>query len=187
MVSEKNIFQQTRRSFLVHSTQALAGLAALSIPDICFAKVTRKRTLSLYHARAQKELTLTYAAGKKYNPKALTKINSFLRDYQTGQIHRIDPKLLDILWALQQEMGCKGPYKVVSAYRSPQTNRNLRRTQTGVAGHSLHMQGKAIDISLPGTSISQIRQCAMSMQTGGVGYYPQSNFVHLDTGIYRTW
>lgn len=187
MVSEKSNCQQTRRSFLAHSAQVIAGLAALSVPDICSAKVAAKRTISLYHVRAQKELTLTYARGNSYDPKAMAKIASFLRDYQTGQIHRIDPGLLDILWTVQQEMGCKGPYKVVSAFRSPQTNRKLRRIKSGVAGHSLHMQGKAIDISLPGARLNQIRQCAISMQTGGVGYYPKSDFVHLDSGIYRTW
>lgn len=150
MVSDNIISQQTRRSFLIHSTQTLVGLAALSIPNICSAKVAKKRTLSLFHVRAQKELDLTYAMGNSYNPKALVKVNSFLRDYQTGQIHQIDPKLLDILWVVQQEMGCKGPYKIVSAFRSPQTNRKLRRSKSGVAGHSLHMQGMAIDISLPG-------------------------------------
>jgi len=187
MVPENSILHPTRRSFLVHSAQVLVGLSAFSIPDICSAKISRKRAISLFHVRAQKELTLTYAKGNAYDPRALAKINSFLRDYQTGQIHRIDPQLLDILWTVQQEMGCKGPYKVVSAFRSPQTNRRLRSTKSGVANHSLHMQGKAIDISLPGARLNQIRQCAMSMKTGGVGYYPRSNFVHLDTGIYRTW
>nr|WP_321465398.1 DUF882 domain-containing protein [uncultured Desulfobulbus sp.] len=187
MVPEKTILHSTRRSFLIHSTQALAGLATLSIADICSAKVAKKRSISLYHVRAQKELTVRYGTGNSYDPRALAQINAFLRDYQTGQIHRMDPKLLDILWVVQQEMGTKGPYKVVSAFRSPQTNRKLARTKSGVAGHSLHMQGKAIDISLPGVSLSHIRQCAMNMQTGGVGYYPKSDFVHLDTGIYRTW
>lgn len=187
MVSEISLPQPTRRSFLVQSTQALVGLAVLSIPEICWAKIPEKRTLRLYHVRAQKELTLTYAAGKAYNRKALAQVNSFLRDYQTGQIHQMDPKLLDILWVVQREMGYKGAYNVVSAFRSPQTNRKLRRADTGVAGHSLHMQGKAIDISLPGAHLEQIRQCAMGMRTGGVGYYPQSDFVHLDSGSFRTW
>ncbi len=157
------------------------------MPDLCFAKVPGKRTLSLYHAWAQKELTLTYTSGKSYNPKALARINSFLRDYQTGQVHRIDPKLLDILWVIQQEMGCKGVYSVVSAFRSPQTNRKLQRTTSGVASHSLHMEGRAIDIKFSGVNLAQVRQCAMALQTGGVGYYPKSGFVHLDTGDYRTW
>ena len=187
MVTETSSPQLTRRSFLVQSTQALVGLATLSVPDICFAKISRKRTLSFYHAHTEKELTLTYAAGKSYNPKALARINSFLRDHQTGQVHRIDPKLLDILWALQQEMGCKGVYKVVSAFRSPQTNRNLRRTTSGVASHSLHMEGRAIDINFSGIGLAQVRQCAMAMKTGGIGFYPSSGFVHLDTGEYRTW
>jgi uncharacterized protein YcbK (DUF882 family) len=187
MVTESSHSQLTRRSFLIHSTQALIGLATISVPDLCLAKIPEKRTLSLYHARAQKALTLTYANGKQYNPKALARINSFLRDYQTGQVHRIDPKLLDILWAVQREIGSKGVFKVVSAFRSPQTNRQLRRAKSGVASHSLHMEGRAVDIQFSGADLGQIRRCAMDLQTGGVGFYPKSNFVHLDSGDYRTW
>lgn len=187
MVTDNSLPQLSRRSFLVQSSQLIAGLAALSVPDLCEAKVAGKRSLSLYHTRTQQELTLTYAVGKKYNPKALGQVNSFLRDYQTGQVHQIDPKLLDILWAIQQQMGSKGVYKVVSAYRSPQTNRQLQRTHDGVAGHSLHMLGKAIDIRFSGVKTSQIKQCALAMHTGGVGYYADSDFVHLDTGDFRTW
>nr|WP_320010498.1 DUF882 domain-containing protein [uncultured Desulfobulbus sp.] len=188
MVTENSTYQQSRRLFLVRSAQALAGLTVFSIPEFCSAKVASgKRTISLYHANQRKELNLTYAVGNLYDPRALAKVNSFLRDYHTGQIHRIDPKLLDILWAVQQEMGNKGTYKVVSAFRSPQTNRKLSRTHRGVADHSLHMKGRAIDLSLPGVQLSHIRHCAMNMRTGGVGYYPRSNFVHLDTGVYRTW
>lgn len=187
MVTDNSSPQLSRRSFLVQASQIVAGLATLSVPELCEAKVEKKRTLSLYHTRTQQELNLTYAVGKKYNPKALSQVNSFLRDYQTGQVHKIDPKLLDILWAIQQKMGSKGVYKVVSAYRSPQTNRQLQRTHDGVAGHSLHMLGRAIDIRFSGAKTSQIKQCALAMRTGGVGYYAESDFVHLDSGEFRTW
>ncbi|MBM9615570.1 DUF882 domain-containing protein [Desulfobulbus rhabdoformis] len=188
MDTENSTYPQSRRSFLVHSAQALVGLTAFSIPEICSAKVASgKRSVYLYHANQRKELKLTYAVGNLYDPRALAQVNSFLRDYHTGQIHRIDPKLLDILWAVQQETGAKGAYKVVSAFRSPQTNRKLSRTHRGVADHSLHMKGRAVDLSHPDVRLSQIRHCAMNMRTGGVGYYPRSNFVHLDTGMYRTW
>jgi uncharacterized protein YcbK (DUF882 family) len=177
----------SRRFFLKKSTQIALGLAVVSVPTISCAKVLGKRSLSLYHTHTQQTLDITYAWGKVYNPKALAKINSFLRDYQTGRTHPIDPKLLDILWTIQGEMGSKGAYEVISGFRSPQTNRQLRRSSTGVAGHSLHMKGKAIDIRFPGIDTDQIHQCAVEMKCGGVGYYEKSDFVHLDTGTYRTW
>jgi uncharacterized protein YcbK (DUF882 family) len=159
----------------------------MSVPSIGSAKALGKRSLSFYHTHTQQELSLTYAWGQAYNPKALAQINQFLRDYQTGQAHTIDPKLLDILWAVQNEMGRKGAYEVISAFRSPQTNRKLQRTSSAVAGHSLHMKGKAIDIRFPGVETDQIHQCALEMRSGGVGYYARADFVHLDSGEYRTW
>jgi uncharacterized protein YcbK (DUF882 family) len=177
----------SRRFFLKKSTQIALGLTVISVPAISCAKVVGKRSLSLYHTHTQQTLNVTYAWGKVYNPKALKQINSFLRDYQTGKTHPIDPKLLDILWSIQGEMGRKGVYEVISGFRSPQTNRQLRQSSAGVAGHSLHMKGKAIDIRFPGIETDQIQQCALEMKCGGVGYYAKSDFVHLDTGTFRTW
>jgi len=177
----------SRRFFLKKTTQIVLGLAVVSAPAISCAKVMGKRSLSFYHTRTQETLDITYAWGKVYNPRAMAQISSYLRDHQTGKIHPIDPKLLDILWSIQGEMGRKGVYEVISGYRSPQTNRQLRRKSSGVAGQSLHMQGKAIDIRFPGIDTDQIHQCAMEMKSGGVGYYAKSDFVHLDTGEYRTW
>lgn len=186
MFSEKIFSSQSRRSFLIRSAQTLAGLATISIPELTWAKSSsEKRTLSFFHERAQKEWTVTYAVGGKYDPTVLSQVNMFLRDYQADKVHKIDPKLLDILWAVQRQLGVRGTYEVVSGYRCPQTNQRMRRRSRRVAGHSLHMEGRAIDISLSGARLSQIRQCAMHMQTGGVGIYPR--WVHLDTGEYRTW
>jgi uncharacterized protein YcbK (DUF882 family) len=188
MVTEKNSHPNlTRRSFLLQTTQIVLGLGVVSVPSIGCAKALDKRALSFIHTRTQQELTLTYASGKTYDRNALAQINQFLRDYQTGQVHVIDPKLLDILWAVQQELGRKGVYEVISGYRSPRTNKGMRRTDHSVASHSLHMKGQAIDIQFSGAGIAQIHQCAMAMQTGGVGYYPQAGFVHLDSGAFRTW
>jgi len=188
MVTEKNTQPiVSRRSFLLTSTQIVLGLGVVSVPTIACAKAVDKRSLSFFHTRTQQELTITYASGTAYDRKALTRINQFLRDYQTGQVHVIDPKLLDILWAVQGEMGRKGVYEVISGYRSPKTNRGLRHGHPGVASHSLHMKGKAVDIRFSGTNLAQIRQCALEMQCGGVGYYPNDGFVHLDSGQYRTW
>ena len=189
----------SRRFFLKKSTQIALGLTVISVPTITCAKILgkpkvmgkpkllAKRSLCLYHTHTQQELNITYALGKAYNPKALAQINYFLRDHQTGKIHPIDPKLLDILWSIQGQMGRKGVYEVISAFRSPLTNRQLQQHSSGVAGHSLHMKGKAIDIRFSEADIDQIHQCAMRMKSGGVGYYAKSDFVHLDTGTYRTW
>ena len=177
----------SRRSFLLTSAQIAIGLAVVSVPGIGAATVPKKRSLTLLHTHNNQHLEVTYAWGDKYNPFALAKINKFLRDYKTGQAYPIDPRLLDILWAIQREMGRKGVYEVISGYRSPQTNGRMWHKGAGVAKNSLHMQGKAIDIRFPGISTSQIHQCAVAMERGGVGYYPKSDFVHLDTGEFRTW
>jgi len=200
MVTENSVESVlSRRFFLKQSTQIALGLTVLSVPTITCAKIIGKpkvmgkskilgkRALSFYHTHTQQELNITYALGKVYNPKALAQINYFLRDYQTGKAHPIDPKLLDILWSIQGQMGSKGVYEVISGFRSPLTNRQLREHSSGVAGHSLHMKGKAIDIRFSGADTDQIHQCAVGMKSGGVGYYAKSDFVHLDTGTYRTW
>lgn len=188
MVTDKSTQPiSSRRSFLLKSTQIVLGLAVASTPSISCAKALGKRSLAFYHTHTQQELILTYAWGKTYNPKALAQINQFLRDYQTGQTHPIDPRLLDILWGIQGEMGRKGVYEVISGFRSPKTNGKLRRTSSGVAGHSLHMKGQAIDVRFSGGDTDQIQQCALEMRSGGVGYYAKADFVHLDTGEFRTW
>lgn len=188
MVSEKDTQPVlSRRSFLLSATQIVLGLGVVSAPSIACAKAIGKRSLSFFHTRTQQELSLVYTSGSTYNRKALVQINRFLRDYQTGQVHVIDPKLLDILWAIQKEMGKKGVYEILSGYRSPKTNRILQKTHSGVASHSLHMKGRAVDIRFSGGSLAQIQQCALGMRSGGVGYYPQDGFVHLDSGQFRTW
>ncbi len=177
----------TRRSFLQKTTQLLLGASVASIPSMSHAAVMGKRSLAFYHTHTGRELSATYAWGQVYNPVALTRINHYLRDFRTGEMHPIDPKLLDILWTIQQEIGNKGVYEVISGFRSPKTNGQLRHNSAGVAEHSLHMQGKAIDVRFTGIDTGQIQQCAKEMRSGGVGYYAKSDFVHLDTGRYRTW
>jgi uncharacterized protein YcbK (DUF882 family) len=188
MVTEKKsqpIF--SRRSFLQKTTQIVAGLGVASVPAISNAKALGKRSLSFYHTHTLQSLDITYAWGRVYSPRALAQIEYYLRDFRTGETHPIDPKLLDILWTIQGEMGRKGVYEVISGYRSPTTNRQLRKNSSGVAGKSLHMRGKAIDVRFSGIDTDQIQQCAIEMRAGGVGYYAKSDFVHLDTGEYRTW
>ncbi len=174
-----------RRSFLTLGIKVAAGfIAAQAVPVWAGSG---SRTLSFYHTHTREDLKITYARAGVYDPFSLERINYYLRDFRTEEVHTIDPGVLDILWKVQQEMGCRGTYEVISGYRSPKTNNKLRSKSKGVAKRSLHMKGKAIDIRLTGKNTRQIRDCAISLKCGGVGYYSKSNFVHLDTGRVRTW
>ena len=168
---------------------AMTPLFLLSSPSTLLASLVRleEKTLSFYHTHTLKELSIVYFRNGSYIPKALTTINNFLKDFRTGDIHPIDPALLDLLHDLRQASGTKEFFEVISGYRSPQTNAMLQGHSGGVASHSLHMLGKAIDIRLPSFNTGRLHQIALAFQRGGVGYYPQSDFIHLDTGHVRTW
>ena len=177
-----------RRNFLGRA-MAITPLFLLSSPCTLLASLARleEKTLSFYHTHTLKELTIVYFRNGSYIPKALTTINNFLKDFRTGDIHPIDPALLDLLHDLRHAAGTKEFFEVISGYRSPHTNSMLQGQSCGVASHSLHMLGKAIDIRLPSFNTGRLHQIALSFQRGGVGYYPQSDFIHLDTGHVRTW
>ncbi|MEC4750435.1 DUF882 domain-containing protein [Methylomicrobium sp. Wu6] len=145
------------------------------------------KTLSFEHTHTGDKLKLTYFEDGSYIKEALQEINYLLRDFRTDDIHPIDTALLDQLFYLKQTLGVNKPFHIISAYRSPFTNAQLHKHSHGVAEHSFHMQGRAIDIRVEGVSSKTIRNAALTMAQGGVGYYPQSNFVHLDTGRFRTW
>jgi len=145
------------------------------------------KMLSFEHAHTGDKLKLTYFEQGSYIKDALQEINYLLRDYHTDDIHPIDTALLDQLFDLKQTLGVNKPFHIVSGYRSPFTNAQLRKHSHGVAEHSFHMQGRAIDIRLEGVPIKTIKNAALAMARGGVGYYPRNNFVHLDTGNFRTW
>ena len=118
----------------------------------------------------------------------MAEVNRVLRDYRTGEVHPIEPKLLDLLHTLNQDMDCGGTaFEVISGYRSPKTNAALHERSNGVASKSLHMQGMAIDIRLAGCDLKRLHDAAQSMRVGGVGYYPSLDFVHVDTGRVRYW
>lgn len=174
-----------RRHFLALGVKAAAGLVLCQAVPAWAGKGTR--TLSFYHTHTNQTLDIAYARSGIYDPLALERVNYFLRDFRTSEVHSIDPDVLDILWRIQQKIGCNGTYEVISGYRSPATNGALRGRSKGVAKHSLHMEGKAIDIRLTGVDTYRIRDCAIALKSGGVGYYAKSNFVHIDTGRVRTW
>ena len=151
------------------------------------ANAAAPRALAFYHTHTKERLRVTYAANGMHIPKALAQINYFLRDFRTGDVHTIDPTLLDLLYALRARVGGKGTYEIISGYRSPRTNEMLRSRSSGVAKRSLHMEGKAIDVRLTGVRTSRLREEALALHLGGVGYYPNSDFVHVDTGRVRKW
>ena len=148
---------------------------------------TSPRSLSLVNVNTKEELTVTYWSDGTYRREALNQLNHFLRDSQNGQETEMDPLLFDVLWNTMNVTGYHGTVEVLSAYRSPQTNAWLASVSRGVARDSQHMNGNAMDIRFPGVPVFKNRQSARSLQMGGVGFYPRSGFVHLDTGPIRYW
>src|SRR6185312_5602544 len=148
---------------------------------------TSPRTLSLFNVNSNESLTVTYWADGTYRREALNQRNHFLRDSQTGEQTEMDPLLFDVLWHTEEITGFHGTVDVLSGYRSPEHNAWLASVSRGVAQDSQHMNGNAMDIRFPGVPVFKIRQAARSLQMGGVGFYPRSGFVHLDTGPIRYW
>lgn len=145
------------------------------------------RELRFDHLHTGEQLQTTYWVEGRYLRDSLADINYLLRDFRTGEEHPIDPSLLDLLHRLQQQTENLNPFQIISGYRSPQTNAQLRTASSGVAKKSLHMQGRALDIRLPGTPLKELHKLACEAKVGGVGLYTRSNFVHIDTGRVRYW
>jgi uncharacterized protein YcbK (DUF882 family) len=175
----------SRRHFLV-GCAALAG--SLLVPS-AYASIAKQseRRLTLRNLHTGERARITYWAEGTYLKESLQEVNQLLRDHRTGDVTQMDRELLDLLYRLQQGVESNEEFQVISGYRSPKTNAMLRTNSSGVAKKSLHMQGKAIDIRLPGTSLKHLRKAAIALQSGGVGYYPKSNFIHVDTGRVRYW
>jgi uncharacterized protein YcbK (DUF882 family) len=146
-----------------------------------------ERSLRFYHTHTEQNLEVTYYRDGAYVPEAMDRLRVFLADWRDGEQMDIDPRLMDILWKLRRAAGSNGAYEVISAYRSPATNAYLRERSGGVARNSMHMKGKAIDVRLRGVKTERLRQIAIDLKLGGVGYYRRSDFVHLDTGRVRKW
>jgi uncharacterized protein YcbK (DUF882 family) len=145
------------------------------------------KILAFHNTHTGDQVKLTYFERGRYIKDALHEINHLFRDYHDGTVHPIDPALLDQLYDLKHTLEVRKPFHIVSGYRSPATNADLRRHSDGVAKNSLHMEGRAIDIRIEGLDTRRIRNAALAMGRGGVGYYERSDFVHLDTGSVRTW
>ena len=146
-----------------------------------------ERRLSFYNIHTGESLDTVYWAEGSYVDESLAGINHVLRDFRTNEIMAMDRRLLDLLHELKTTLGSALPFHVISGYRSPATNAFLHAHSSGVARHSLHMEGQAADVFLPGRSLSNLREVALDLKKGGVGYYPRSNFVHVDVGRMRSW
>ena len=146
-----------------------------------------ERSLSLRNLHTGETLKTTFWADGHYLQDELKAINTVLRDHRSGEVSRMDPHLMDVLYLLQQSVGIAGPFHIISGYRSPATNEKLRNNSNGVAKRSLHMQGQALDIRLSGVDSAKVRDAALALRAGGVGYYRKSDFVHVDTGRVRHW
>ncbi|MCE2926171.1 MAG: DUF882 domain-containing protein [Rickettsiales bacterium] len=179
-------FSVSRRE-LIFGAAALAAASALpSSPAFALPKKD-VRKLRFEHTHTGESMDLVYFADGKYIKDGLKKANYLLRDFRNDKQKKIDPELLDRLVLLQRKLGSKGRFEIISAYRSPQTNKMLRRRSSGVAKNSFHLQGKAIDIRLTDVDLYTLRNAAVDLGGGGVGIYNGADFLHLDTGPERSW
>jgi uncharacterized protein YcbK (DUF882 family) len=163
-----------------------SAFASLMLP-LRRAGAVDARQLTFYHTHTGKRLDVVYKRNGEYVPEALSVINTFLSDFRTGEVADMDPHLLDLIYDLREATGSESTYEVISAYRSPATNDMLRQRSGGVAKNSQHLLGKAIDVRLSDVDLTKLRDTAIAMQRGGVGYYASPNFVHIDTGRVRRW
>lgn len=163
-------------------------MPAVASPAIVGIRQLNARTLSVdCYYTGEKLKNLTYWAEGRYVPAALSAVNKAFRDCKTDEVFPIDPKLLDVLYAIGSKLDTDCRFQMFSGYRSPRTNAALHEFDSEVAVHSLHMQGQAVDFVLPGRSLKALQQTALALQMGGVGYYPDDDFLHVDVGRVRHW
>jgi uncharacterized protein YcbK (DUF882 family) len=173
----------SRRAFLRTAAVTAVGIAASRRTWA----LSERRELSFVHTHTGEHLTAVYYEAGAYCELALRQVNELLRDFRTDTVFPIDPKVLDRLYTLQAATENREPYQIICGYRSPETNAALRRNSHGVAEHSLHMQGRAIDARLPGIPTEHLAWLARQQMSGGTGFYRVSDFVHVDTGAVRIW
>jgi len=179
-----------RRRWLGHALGlgGSAALLALATGPARALPLPAERRIAMTHLHTREHIATVYAVEHRLVPAALGSLNLFLRDHYSGEVGDMDPVLYDLLARVQRLLGAARPYEVISGYRSAQTNERLRTTRGGgVARRSLHMDGRAVDVRLPGVPLSELRDAAASLKAGGVGFYPAEDFVHIDTGRVRLW
>jgi uncharacterized protein YcbK (DUF882 family) len=169
----------------------LLTAAAAILPRSAFGAnpgpAAAEKSLAFYNTHTGENLKTIYWAEGRYLGQSLREINHILRDPRNDEVHDIDTGLLDLLFAMRKQIDTDQPFHVISGYRSRATNEFLRAHTTGVAEHSLHLVGQAIDIRTPGRELATLRKVAMALKGGGVGYYPKSDFIHVDIGRVRYW
>ena len=188
MREQKDASVVSTRRALLKSGLGLVAIAAAPTP--LWARGLAKspgRELSFLNLHTGERLHVEYFHAGKYVPDAMHAVAIVLRDHRTNAVHPIDPQLLDLIHVLRGKLRSTAPFTVISGYRCPETNALMHEASAGVAAHSLHMEGKAIDIRLPGARLASIKKAATMMKMGGVGYYPYDDFVHVDTGAVRHW
>jgi uncharacterized protein YcbK (DUF882 family) len=174
-----------RRDFLRRAVGLAAGMALW--PRTSGAYATRTRWLSLYAVNTGERLRVDYCIDGRYEPQGLRAVDHLLRDFRTDEVYPIDVRALDVLCDVRDTLGTAETYHVVCGYRSVATNERKLREGRGVARHSYHLSGKAIDVFLPTRQLNELRRAGLALGAGGVGYYPRAGFVHLDVGPVRAW
>jgi uncharacterized protein YcbK (DUF882 family) len=176
-----------RRRFFQLGLAAGAGLVTSAAGPAFAQAVDGCRQVSLHNLHTGEKLEAIYWDNGRYVPDAMAAVNKVLRDYRTNDEHDMDPRLIDLLAQVSGKVGCSAPFQVISGYRSPKTNAMLHERSGQVAGHSLHMDGKAIDVRVEGVALDHLHKAVLGLGEGGVGYYPTSDFVHMDVGKVRRW
>jgi len=184
-LSSKSVFAAIEE--LTTTEAGMSGLSSKSVFAAIEELTTTERSLSLYNPHTKESFNEVYWRKGKYVPDALKGINYLMRDFRAHDTKRIDTHLLDLLSAISIKLKPEKPFHVISGYRSPETNAKLRKRGKGAAKNSYHIQGKAVDIRLPGYRTSVLRQTAYKLKAGGIGYYPHQKFVHIDVGPIRYW
>ena len=182
-----NLFIDRRRFLKICAQAALCSAFPISAMASIDRLLGSKRMLSLYNTHTRESLDVCYYAQGQYSFKSLTKIDHILRDHRTEEVRHINKELLNLLHSISMTLDQPVRFHIVSGYRSPETNAILRKRSKHVAKHSLHMQGEAVDIRIPGYDTRWLRNVCMKLQAGGVGYYSRSDFVHVDIGDVRYW
>nr|WP_311197290.1 YcbK family protein [Vibrio sp. SS-MA-C1-2] len=175
---------QNKRKWLIRASM-LTGLAMLPMTKAFSSPISRK--LTLHNVNTLENISTTYYLDGNYNNRELSKLDTFCRDHRRNEQSHMDEKLFDQIARIQAYLGVQREVYVISAYRSPETNKAKRAQSKSVAKKSYHMKGQAMDISIDGVALSKVHEAALELKMGGVGYYPNSNFIHIDTGPVRSW
>jgi len=185
IISNAKTVQISRRSFLKKSA-VMAGGAIITQQEL-FADNSNVKTLKLHNVHENKTYRAEFYEKDCYKLRGLFEVNKAFIDYRAKEITRIDVDLINLLYDINLHVGLDKEFNIISGYRSEKTNAKLRRSMRGVAKDSYHISGQAVDIYMPGVSLRKLRDTAIGLKSGGVGYYPRSNFVHVDVGPVRSW